>query len=67
MLMGWVKIINSFYVKLISVHGSVYPEFVNIGKLNDLCIINLTYYNLYGNIMRGKYYISIALHFPYFH
>ena len=24
-----------------------------------LCIINFTYYNLYGNIMRGKYYISI--------
>ena len=39
----------------------------NIGKLNDLCIINFTCYNLYGNIMRGKYYISITLHLPYFH
>ena len=30
-------------------------------------IINFTYYNLYGGMMRGNYYIDITLHFLYFH
>ena len=30
-------------------------------------IINFTYYNLYGGMMRGNYYINITLHFLYFH
>ncbi len=51
----------------LSYRASYISRICNIGKLNGQCIINFTYYNLYGNIMRGKYYISIALHFPYFH
>ena len=35
--------------------------------MNDhVSIINFTYYNLYGDMMRGKYYINITLHFLYF-
>ena len=30
-------------------------------------IINFIYYNLYGCMMRGNYYINITLHFLYFH
>ena len=30
-------------------------------------IINFTHYNLYGGMMREKYYINITLHFLYFH
>ena len=30
-------------------------------------IINFTYYNLYGGMMRGIYYFNITLHFLYFH
>ena len=30
-------------------------------------IINFTYYNLYGGMMRGNYYIKIILRFLYFH
>ena len=30
-------------------------------------IINCIYYNLYGCMMRGNYYINITLHFLYFH
>ena len=30
-------------------------------------IINFSYYNLYGGMMRGNYYISTTLHFLYFH
>ena len=30
-------------------------------------IIHFIYYNLYGCMMRGNYYINITLHFLYFH
>ena len=30
-------------------------------------IVNFTYYNLSGGMMRGKYYINITLRFLYFH
>ena len=64
---GWVKIINSFLCQINQPARECISSIFNIGKLNDLCIINFTFYNLYGDILRGKYYISIALHFPYFH
>ena len=49
--MRWIKIINSFDVKFISLHGSVYPELFYICKLNNVSVIKFTYYNLYGGIM----------------
>ena len=30
-------------------------------------IINFTYYNYYGGMMRGKYYINITLRFLFFY
>ena len=54
-------------MKYISLHGSVYPEFVIFVKLMMYeSILNFTYYNLYGGMMRGNYYINITLHFLYF-
>ena len=55
-------------MKYISLHESVYPEVVIFVKLMMcLSIINFNYYNLFGGMMRGNYYINITLHFLYFH
>ena len=50
-----------------SLLGRVSPECVMFVKgMKYESIINCTYYNLYGGMMRGNYY-NITLHFLYVH
>ena len=35
--------------------------FIFVKLMLYVSIINFTYYNIYGGMMRGKYYIDIAL------
>ena len=46
MLMGWVKMITSFLCQINQPTRERISIMCNIGKLNDLCIINFTCYNL---------------------